>query len=66
MCACVCARSRVCVRACVRACASACACVRKNLIHFIAWGEREREVGRKEVRKAGMKNSKKRQQDDME
>ena len=56
----------MCVRACVRACASACACVRKNLIHFIAWGEREREVGRKEVRKAGMKNTKKRQQNDRE
>ena len=65
LCVCQC----VCVCACVRVCASVCAGVRVNLMDFIAWDKRERKckkVGRKEVRKAGTKNSKKRQQDDRE
>ena len=45
LCLCVRERARVreLARACVRSCASACACVRVNLIHFIAWGVKERE-----------------------
>ena len=70
VCVCVCVYVCVCMCAYVRACVRL--SVRVNLIHFIAWGEREREreeckkIGRKEPRKAGMKNSKKRQLDDRE
>ena len=42
VCVCTCALARVCVRVCERADKHNTR-VRVNLIHFIAWGERERE-----------------------